>query len=87
MSETPDTGSKSPICAQKAPYLIAVEAGRKYFWCACGRSRKQPFCDGSHKGTGIEPLAFTPPGTGEIWFCGCKATKMPPLCDGSHKNL
>ena len=49
----------APIPAQKEPYNFTVEAGKRYFWCACGRSRQQPFCDGSHKGTGLSPLAYT----------------------------
>ena len=59
----------------------------RYFWCACGRSAKQPFCDGSHSGTGIEPVAYKAEKSGDAWFCGCKATGNSPMCDGSHKNL
>lgn len=87
MNESTNAGSAAPVCAQKAPYGIEVEAGKKYWWCACGRSKKQPFCDGSHKGTGFEPLEFQPKSAGTVWFCGCKTTKNAPLCDGSHKNL
>jgi len=76
-----------PVVAQKAPYGVAVEAGKKYFWCACGRSDKQPFCDGSHAGTGLSPLAFDAKESKTLWFCGCKATNSKPLCDGSHKKL
>lgn len=76
-----------PIQAQKAPYPYQVEAGRNYFWCACGRSKKQPLCDGSHSDTGITPVVYKAAESGEVWFCGCKATGTPPLCDGSHKNL
>lgn len=76
-----------PVVAQKSPYKTAVEAGRKVMWCACGRSASQPFCDGSHKGTGITPLAYTPEESKELFFCGCKQTKNPPLCDGSHKQF
>ena len=75
------------IPAQLAPYKTAVEEGKRYFWCACGRSQKQPFCDGSHKGTGLEPMAYKADKTGDVWFCGCKATGKSPLCDGSHKTL
>ncbi len=75
------------VVAQKAPYPIEVEAGKTYFWCACGRSRKQPFCDGSHSGTGIQPLAHKAEAAKKLWFCGCKATNSKPFCDGSHKNL
>jgi CDGSH iron-sulfur domain-containing protein 3 len=76
-----------PIPAQKSPYGVQVEAGQKYFWCACGRSKTQPFCDGSHKGTGLTPVAYTAPKTEKAWFCGCKATGSVPLCDGSHNRL
>lgn len=76
-----------PVPAQKAPYKVAVEAGRTYWWCACGRSARQPFCDGSHKGTGLAPVKYEAAAAKDLWFCGCKATKGRPLCDGSHKSL
>jgi len=73
--------------AQKAPYAVNVEKGKKYYWCACGLSKKQPFCDGSHKGTSFTPVAFTAEETKQVFFCGCKRTKNPPLCDGSHTKI
>jgi CDGSH-type Zn-finger protein len=76
-----------PISAQKAPYGIQVEAGREYWWCACGHSKSQPFCDGSHKGTGFAPLQYTAERSAEVWFCGCKQTQGKPLCDGSHNRI
>lgn len=76
-----------PVVAQKSPYQVGVEAGKDYWWCACGRSQSQPFCDGSHKGTGLAPLQYTADKTGDAWFCGCKATASTPLCDGSHNRL
>jgi len=76
-----------PVVAQKSPYKIDVEAGKTYWWCACGRSAKQPFCDGSHKGTGIEPLKYAADSSRPVFFCGCKATARTPLCDGSHNKL
>lgn len=76
-----------PIPAQKAPYGITVEPGKTYFWCACGRSKKQPFCDGSHAGTGIQPHPYKASETKELWFCGCKQTRSKPFCDGSHNRL
>jgi CDGSH-type Zn-finger protein len=77
----------TPVVAQKAPYGVPVEGGKTYYWCACGRSKKQPFCDGSHAGTGISPLAYAATDSKTLWFCGCKATRVPPLCDGTHKAL
>ena len=73
-----------PVCAQKGPYQVALEAGKAYFWCAFGRSAKQPFCDGSHKDTGIEPMRFVAPSSGVFNICGCKATDDEPFCDGTH---
>ncbi len=76
-----------PVIASKTPYATKVEAGKTYYWCSCGRSRSQPFCDGSHKGTGLSPVAWQATETGTVYFCGCKQTRTPPLCDGSHKEL
>lgn len=76
-----------PVPAQQAPFSVQVEAGKEYWWCACGLSAKQPFCDGSHKAVGLSPLAFKAEKTGEVWLCGCKASGRKPHCDGSHKKL
>lgn len=76
-----------PVIAQREPLRVDVEEGETYWWCACGRSRTQPFCDGSHEGTGIEPVSFQAPRSRTLYFCGCKATKRAPLCDGSHNGL
>jgi CDGSH-type Zn-finger protein len=76
-----------PNIAQREPYPVMVEAGREYWWCACGLSKRQPFCDGSHKTTEFTPVQFTAAKTGTAYFCGCKHTKNRPLCDGTHKSL
>ncbi|HSG89429.1 MAG TPA: CDGSH iron-sulfur domain-containing protein [Pseudomonadales bacterium] len=76
-----------PTVAQAAPYPVDVEAGKKYFWCACGRSAKQPFCDGSHAGTDFTPMAWEATKTGTMYFCGCKHSGKKPLCDGAHSKL
>ena len=73
--------------AAKAPFAVQVEKGKDYFWCACGKSAGQPFCDGSHKGTGFAPMKFTAAETKTEYFCGCKQTNSPVMCDGSHKKL
>ncbi|GAB6047934.1 hypothetical protein JCM19379_17610 [Methyloparacoccus murrellii] len=76
-----------PTIAQKAPCPVDVEAGKTYYWCACGKSAKQPFCDGSHKGSAFAPVQFVPEQTGKVWFCGCKHSHKGALCDGTHKTL
>ncbi|WP_422018961.1 CDGSH iron-sulfur domain-containing protein [Roseibium sp.] len=76
-----------PVVAQKAPYAVDVEAGKNYFWCACGKSANQPFCDGSHKGTDFAPVKYTAEKDGKAFFCGCKASSKSPLCDGTHSKL
>ncbi|MFL5254740.1 MAG: CDGSH iron-sulfur domain-containing protein [Rhodopila sp.] len=75
------------MVAQKSSYKVEVEAGTAYWWCACGKSSKQPFCDGSHKGSSFLPMKFEATETGTVSFCGCKQTKNAPRCDGSHKAL
>ena len=77
----------APVIAQKSPYKVGVEAGKKYFWCACGQSKKQPFCDGSHKGSAFQPVAWTADGARDVYFCGCKHSGTKPMCDGTHKRL
>jgi len=67
----------NPIAADNKPTAVTLEAGKEYYWCACGRSKKQPFCDGSHRGTGITPLAFVAEADGEAFLCQCKGTDLP----------
>jgi CDGSH-type Zn-finger protein len=73
--------------AGMTPVGVDVEAGKTYWWCSCGRSKKQPFCDGSHKPTDFVPVGWEAPKTGKVFFCACKRTQKAPLCDGSHNGL
>ncbi len=72
---------------QNAPYRVDVESGKTYFWCACGLSSKQPFCDGSHKGSDFNPIKYTAEKDGVVAFCGCRSSAKVPLCDGTHRSL
>lgn len=78
---------KAPVIAQKSPYAVNVEAGKTYAWCACGQSKGQPFCDGSHQGSGHAPKLLKAEKTETLYFCGCKHSKSGALCDGTHKRL
>jgi CDGSH-type Zn-finger protein len=77
---------KEPKIAQKAPFVMDMEPG-KYAWCSCGLSKNQPFCDGSHKGTGFTPVIVDIEEPKKVAWCGCKHTQNPPFCDGSHTKL
>jgi len=79
--------SNEPICAQKGPYQVELVEGKAYLWCTCGRSGKQPFCDGSHKPTSLEPFRFVATASGTVNLCGCKGTDDRPYCDGTHNML
>ena len=70
---------------QYEPYKVDVEAGKHYFWCACGQSANQPFCDGSHKGSEFNPVKYTAEKDGAVFLCGCRQSANKPLCDGSHR--
>lgn len=74
-----------PDCPKNGPYTAEYEEG-SYWWCACGKSQKQPLCDGSHKDTGFEPVEFRITEKSTLQICGCKKTKNPPYCDGSHNH-
>ncbi|MGR3362688.1 MAG: glutamate synthase-related protein, partial [Maritimibacter harenae] len=76
-----------PIIAAKSPAGVELEEGETYLWCRCGRSSNQPFCDGSHKGTGITPVKFTAEESGTAYLCRCKATHDQPYCDGTHSKI
>lgn len=75
-----------PLVARKGPYALTLAPGT-YWWCTCGRSQTQPFCDGSHKDTGLTPVKLELVETKQVSLCGCKHSRTRPLCDGSHKSL
>jgi len=76
-----------PVIAKKGPFPIDVEAGKKYFVCVCGKSKKQPFCDGAHSGSEFRPEIYQAAEAKTVYFCGCKHSGKIPLCDGTHKEL
>jgi CDGSH-type Zn-finger protein len=76
-----------PVRASDSPYEAEVTAGESYFWCSCGQSQNQPFCDGSHKGSEFSPVKYAATASKKVYFCGCKNTESKPLCDGSHKKI
>jgi CDGSH-type Zn-finger protein len=76
-----------PVVAQKTPFAVEVEAGKSYWWCSCGKSASQPFCDGSHKGSEFAPVEYKAEQSGTAYFCGCKHSANGVLCDGSHSKL
>ena len=69
------------------PVAVEVEEGKMYWWCTCGRSGNQPFCDCSHKDTDFIPQGWEAPKTGKVFLCACKRTGKAPFCDGAHNNL
>ena len=72
--------------AGEGAIAVDVEQGKSYYWCSCGKSSKQPFCDGSHKGTKFNPFVYKAELTKRIFFCACKQTNNRPFCDGSHNK-
>jgi CDGSH-type Zn-finger protein len=79
--------SNLPKVATTSSIKVEVKKGQKYFWCSCGLSTNQPFCDASHKGSGFSPVVYEAEEDKLVSFCGCKASKKSPLCDGSHRAL
>ncbi|HEY3837782.1 MAG TPA: CDGSH iron-sulfur domain-containing protein [Bryobacteraceae bacterium] len=79
--------SDLPTIAAKAPIKVSLQAGKDYWFCACGKSASQPFCDGSHKSTSFGPKKFTAEKDGDSWLCQCKHTANAPFCDGTHKTV
>jgi CDGSH-type Zn-finger protein len=76
-----------PVIFSTHSIKVEVKEGEKYFWCSCGRSATQPFCDGSHAGTTFSPIEYNAEKTGVVGFCGCKLSSKGPICDGAHKKL
>jgi CDGSH iron-sulfur domain-containing protein 3 len=79
--------STKAIIASKTPFAVDVEAGKDYYWCSCGKSKAQPFCDGSHQGTTFTPVKHTAAESKTVYFCGCKQSAAAPFCDGAHQKL
>ena len=78
---------EDPIIADTKPIKVELQEGKEYFWCACGKSAKQPFCNGAHRGTAFKPMKFASEKNQETYLCQCKHSKNAPFCDGSHNNL
>ncbi|MDO9459735.1 MAG: CDGSH iron-sulfur domain-containing protein [Alphaproteobacteria bacterium] len=78
---------EEPVIAGKQPIAVDVVAGKNYFWCACGKSATQPFCDGAHKGSGFAPVPYKAEADRKVFFCACKKTSKAPMCDGTHSKL
>ncbi len=76
-----------PVIAQKSPIPVELKKDETYYWCTCGKSSTQPFCNGVHEGTSFKPMAFTAEKDGTAYLCACKYTKNPPYCDGTHDKL
>ncbi|XP_027554714.1 CDGSH iron-sulfur domain-containing protein 3, mitochondrial [Neopelma chrysocephalum] len=87
-SSSSSSAPPQPAIAAKEPFPVELKAGKTYAWCSCGHSKRQPFCDGSHKkaAPGMSSLRFTPQEDGPAWLCGCKRTQNPPYCDGTHNG-
>lgn len=77
----------TPAIASKTPFAVDVESGKDYYWCSCGKSKAQPFCDGSHQGSSFVPTKFTAEENKTVYFCGCKQSGNGAFCDGAHQKL
>ena len=86
-SGAPAGSDKCPACAGRAPVKVHLVAGQNYAFCTCGLSAIQPFCDGTHRGTGFRPFKFDAERDEDVWMCLCKRTQSVPCCDGSHETL
>jgi CDGSH-type Zn-finger protein len=82
----PDAAARRPVPAQNGPYAVPVKEGEVYRWCRCGLSSSQPWCDGSHAGTGLEPIEFIAPISEVFYMCGCKQSDNPPYCFGNCRG-
>ena len=87
ISATGSSSMTTPNIAAREPIAVQVKAGETYWWCACGRSKSQPFCDGSHEGSSFSPKEFAASADRTLFFCACKHSKHAPLCDGTHKTV
>jgi len=76
-----------PVVASLRPIRVELKKGEQYFWCTCGKSKKQPFCDGTHRETEFRPMKFVAEETKEVFLCACKHTDKKPFCDGAHRAL
>ncbi|KAI9203552.1 uncharacterized protein BJ171DRAFT_600098 [Polychytrium aggregatum] len=85
MSTTTET-APVPDLPRAAPYPVDLEPGKDYYWCSCGKSQNQPFCDGSHKGSSFKPVKFTVDEAKKYFLCGCKLAESAPFCDGTHRK-
>ena len=84
--KSPEAFAARPFTARDEPITLTVPAG-EYWWCACGKSSNQPFCDGSHKGSEFVPMPFEAKSDRTLYFCGCKHSAKAPLCDGTHSKI
>jgi CDGSH-type Zn-finger protein len=75
------------VCAKRSPIPVDVKDGETYYYCTCGKSKNQPFCDGSHSGTKFTPMAWKATATEQKYFCLCRQSGNKPFCDGTHNKM